>query len=154
MDRNTGRGPPERNRQRRPWRSWELWRPWRCRELWRPWQVVFDPPHSRNPFYPPQNFPGVLRGYQEPSGAVQTQKQDRTHWNKTVHRNRKPSWASSEAEASYGHDQESGDLTGSLSDRLHFCDKGGRRLEWPPRLQQEEPPAPDESPWTRPTRLD
>ncbi len=26
--------------------------------------------------------------------------------------------------------------------------QGGRRLEWP---QQEEPPAPDESPWTRPT---
>ncbi len=25
----------------------------------------------------------------------------------------------------------------------------GRRLEWPPRPQQEETPAPDESPWTR-----
>ncbi len=29
--------------------------------------------------------------------------------------------------------------------------QGGRRLEWPPRPLQE-PPAPDESPWTRPTR--
>ncbi len=46
-DRNTGRGPPERNRQRRPRRIWELWKPWRCRELrwpwrcwelWRPWR--------------------------------------------------------------------------------------------------------------------
>ncbi len=27
--------------------------------------------------------------------------------------------------------------------------QGGRRLEWPPWPQQEEPPAPDESPWTR-----
>ncbi len=26
--------------------------------------------------------------------------------------------------------------------------QGGRRLEWPPWPQQEEPPAPDESPWT------
>ncbi len=90
MDRNTGRGPPERNRQRRPWRSWELWRPWRCRKLRRPWQVQgaqeamadgpsgcglgplgpATPPRVLLP--PPQNFPGVVRGYQEPSGARQT----------------------------------------------------------------------------------
>ncbi len=74
---------------------------------------------------PKKKFPEEVRGYQEPSGAGQTQKQDRTHWNKTVHRNRKPSWAGSEAEASSGHDQESGALTGSLSDRLHFCDSSG-----------------------------
>ncbi len=43
---------------------------------------------------------------------------------KTAHRNRKPSRASSEAEASSGHDQESEAHTGSLSDRLHFSDKG------------------------------
>ncbi len=43
---------------------------------------------------------------------------------RTSHRNQKPSWASSEAEASSGHDQESGALTGSLSDRLHFSNKG------------------------------
>ncbi len=61
---------------------------------------------------PPQNFPGEVRGYQEPSGAKQTgqyktrqesppgpDRQDRT-----AHRNRKPSRASSEAEASSGHD--------------------------------------------------
>ncbi len=27
--------------------------------------------------------------------------------------------------------------------------QGGRRLEWPPWPQQKEPPAPDESPWTK-----
>ncbi len=80
MDRNTGRGPPERNRWRRPWRSWELRRPWQCRELRRPWRVVFHgrgllpwPGHSsRKPSTPPPNFPGEVRGYQEPSGARQT----------------------------------------------------------------------------------
>ncbi len=51
-----------------PWRSWELWKPWRCRELRWPWQVVLQP----EPFYPPQNFPGEVRGYKEPSGAKQT----------------------------------------------------------------------------------
>ncbi len=30
-----------------------------------------------------------------------------------------------------------------------FQRQGGRRLEWPPWPQQEEPPASDESPWTR-----
>ncbi len=38
---------------------------------------------------PPKKIPGVVRGYQEPSGAKQTG-QDR---NRTTHRNRKPSWA-------------------------------------------------------------
>ncbi len=33
-----------------------------------------------------------------------------------------------EAEASSGHDEESGALTGSLSNRFHFCDRRGRRL--------------------------
>ncbi len=85
---------------------------------------------------PPQNFHGEVRGYQEPSRAKQTgqykTRQDRppgpdrqdTMTDKTSHRNQKPSWASSEAEASSGHDQESGALTGSLSDRLHFSNKG------------------------------
>ncbi len=105
---------------------------------------------------PPKKFPGEVRGYQESSGAKQTRqyktrqesppgpdRQDRT-----AHRNRKPSRASSEAEASSGYDQESGALTGSLSDRLHFSDKGAGGWEWPPWPQLEEPPAPDESPWT------
>ncbi len=81
---------------------------------------------------PPKNFPGEVRGYQEPSVAKQTgqyktrqesppgpDRQDRT-----AHRNRKPTRASSKAEASSGHDQESEAHTGSLSDRLHFSDKG------------------------------
>ncbi len=38
---------------------------------------------------PQKNFPGEVRGYQEPSGAKQTG-QDR---DRTTHRNRKPSWA-------------------------------------------------------------
>ncbi len=82
---------------------------------------------------PPQKkFPGEVRGYQEPSGARQTRqyKTRQEHppgpdrQDRTAHRNRKPSRASSEAEATSGHDQESGALTRSLSDRLHFCDKG------------------------------
>ncbi len=106
---------------------------WRCRELRRPWQVVFGArPPQPEPFLPPQNFPGEVRGYQEPSGAKQTgqyktrqesppgpDRQDRT-----AHRNQKPSWAGLEAEASSGHDQESEAHTGSLSDRLHIRDKG------------------------------
>ncbi len=65
-------------------------------------------PYNRNPFTPQKNFPAEVRGYQEPSGAKQTgqyktrqesppgpDRQDRT-----AHRNRKPSWAGLEAEAS------------------------------------------------------
>ncbi len=87
---------------------------------------------GRNPSTPPKNFPGEVRGYQEPSGAGHTEqyktrqesppgpdRQDRT-----AHRNQKPSWAGLEAEASSGHDQESEALTGSLSDRLHIYDRG------------------------------
>ncbi len=76
-------------------------------------------PLQPEPLLPPpppkKNFPGEVRGYQEPSGAKQTgqyktrqesppgpDRQDRT-----AHRNRKPSRASSEAEASSEHDQES-----------------------------------------------
>ncbi len=113
-------------------------------------------PYSRNSYYPPppppQNFPGEVRGYQEPSGAKQTgqykKRQESPPGPDRQDRNRKPSRASSEAEASSGHDQESGALTGSLSDRLHFSDKGAGGWEWPPWPLQE-PPAPDESPWTR-----
>ncbi len=82
-----------------------------------PWPRSPRPgPYSRNSYYPPQNFPGEVRGYQSPPGL---NRQDRT-----AHGNSKPSRASSEAEASSGHDQESEALTGSLSDRLHLHDKG------------------------------
>ncbi len=99
-----------------------------------PWPRSPRPgPYSRNSYYPPpQNFPGEVRGYQEPSGAKQTRqyktrqesppgpdRQDRT-----AHRNQKPSWAGLEAEASSGHDMTSGALTGSLSNRFHLHDKG------------------------------
>ncbi len=46
-------------------------------------------PTARTLSTPKKNFPGVFRGYQEPSGAKQTG-QDR---DRTTHRNRKPSWA-------------------------------------------------------------
>ncbi len=42
---------------------WSLW----------PWPRSPRPgPNSRNPFTPKKNFPGEVRGYQEPSGAKQT----------------------------------------------------------------------------------
>ncbi len=86
-DRTTGRGPPEQNRQfgghdgagssgghggagssgghggargSGGHSRWSLW----------PWPRSPQPsPYIRNPFTPPQNFPGEVRGYQEPSGA-------------------------------------------------------------------------------------
>ncbi len=73
-------------------------------------------PLQPEPFYPPQkNFPGEVRGYQEPSGARHRQTgQDippglnRQGQDRTAHRNRKPSWAGLEAEASSGHDRVRG----------------------------------------------
>ncbi len=105
-------------------------------------------PYSRNPTTPPppqKISMGKLGGIRSPPGLNRqdSTKHDRTALqgqtdrtghddrkalqgptDKTSHRNQKPSWASSEAEASSGHDQESGALTGSLSDRLHFSNKG------------------------------
>ncbi len=111
--------------------------------------MASTPSLQPEPYYPPpkKNVPGEVRGYQVPSGAKQTgqyktrqdsppgpDRQDRTRrqesppgpdrQDRTSHRNQKPSWAGSEAEASSGHDQESGALTGSLSDCLHFSNKG------------------------------
>ncbi len=86
-------------------------------------------PYSWNSYYPPKkNFPGEVRGYQEPSGAKQTRqyktRQERPpgpdRQDRTAHRNQKPSWAGLEAEASSGHDMTSG----ALSNRLHLHDKG------------------------------
>ncbi len=108
---------------------------------------------------PKKNFPGEVRGYQEPSGARQTgQDRNRTGTGQPSRAKQtgtgSPPGLSSEAEASSGQDMTSGALTESLSNRFHFHDKGAGGWEWPPRPLQEEPPAPDESPWTRPTRLD
>ncbi len=90
-------------------------------------------PYSQNSYYPPQKFPWGSEGVSEPSGAKQTgqykTRQERPpgpdRQDRTAHRNRKPSWAGLEAEASSGHDKESGALTGSLSNRFHF---GPRRV--------------------------
>ncbi len=102
-------------------------------------------PYSQNPSTPPKISMGKWGGIRSPPGLNRqvSTKHDRTDLqgqtdrtghddrkalqgptDKTSHRNQKPSWASSEAEASSGHDQESGALTGSLSDRLHFSNKG------------------------------
>ncbi len=72
---------------------------------------------------------GKLGGLSSPQGL---DKQDST-WqenppgpdkqDRTSHRNQKPSWAGLEAEASSGHDEESGALTGSLSNRFHINDR-------------------------------
>ncbi len=133
-----------------PWRSWELWKPWRCRELrrpwqswelWRPWQMVFGGlglgplgparPLQPEPLLPPQKISlGKSGGIRSPPG-LDTQNstwQDKTpgpdKQDSTSHRNQKPSWAGLEAEASSGHDEESEALTGFLSNRFHFHDKG------------------------------
>ncbi len=137
-----------------PWRSWELWGPWRSWELWGPWQMVFGAlglyplgpaPTAGTLLPPPKISMGKWGGIRSPPGLNRqdSTKHDRTDLqgqtdrtghddrkalqgptDKTSHRNQKPTWASSEAEASSGHDQESGALTGSLSDRLHFSNKG------------------------------
>ncbi len=124
-----------------PWRSWELWRPWRCRSSgghgrWTsgPWpRVPSARPLQPELILPPKKFPWGSEGVSEPSGAKQTgqykTRQERPpgpdRQDRTAHRNRKPSWAGLEAEASSGHDKESGALTGSLSNRFHF---GPRRV--------------------------
>ncbi len=108
-------------------------RPWRCRELRRPWQMVFGglglgplgPAPPAGTLLPPPNFPGVVRGYQEPSGAKQTgQDRNRTGTGQSTETGSPPG-LSSEAEASSGHDMTSGALTGSLSNRFHDKGAGG-----------------------------
>ncbi len=68
-----------------------------------PWPRSSRPgPYSRNSYTPPKNFPGEVRGYQEPSGAKHTTWQYKTQQerppgpdrqDRTAHRNQKPSWA-------------------------------------------------------------
>ncbi len=88
---------------------------------------------------------GYLGGIKSPLGL---NRQDKTGTGQLTGTGSPPG-LSLEAEASSGHDEESGALTGSLSKPLPSQRQGGRRLEWPPWPQQEEPPAPDESPRTR-----
>ncbi len=91
--------------------------------------LIPRPGHSsRNPSTPPKNFPGVVRGYQEPSGARQTGTGQSILEQDTPQEQEALRGQSSEAEASSGHDMTSGALTGSLSNRFHICDRRGRRL--------------------------
>ncbi len=63
-----------------------------------PWPRPSARPLQPEPFYPPQDFPGEVRGYQEPSGARQTgQYMNRTGTGS-------PPGLSLEAAASSGHD--------------------------------------------------
>ncbi len=93
---------------------------------------------------PPKISLGKLGGIRSPPGL---NRQDKTGTGQPTGTGSPPG-LSSEAEASSGHDEESGALTGSLSNRFHLSDKGAGGWEWPPWPLQEEPPAPDESPWT------
>ncbi len=81
--------------------------------LW-PWPCPSAQPLQPEPFYPPQKIHGAALGVSEPSRAVL--------------RNRGPFELGLEVEASSGHDEESGALTGSLSNRFHIHDRRGRRL--------------------------
>ncbi len=160
-----------------PWWSWELWRPWRCRELrrpwrswelWRPWQMVFGglglgplgpAPTAGTLIPPPQNFPGEVRGYQEPSGAKHTTWQYKTWQERPPGPDRQDS--PQEPEALLGWLGSWGFLWAWRVRGPYRVPQlplppprqGGRQLEWPPWPQQEEPPAPDESPWTRQDKI-
>ncbi len=157
-----------------PWRSWELWKPWRCRELrrpwwswelWRPWQMVFGglglgplglAPTAGTLTTPKKKIPWGSEGV---SGALRGSKHTEQYMTRQDSRARQT-----------GQDipQEPEALLGWLgklrlplgmtksqrpsqgpSATASIPRQGGRRLEWPPWPQQEEPPAPDESPRTR-----
>ncbi len=76
---------------------------------------------SRHHTTPPKRNPWGSYGYQEPSGARQTGQDSPQEQEALL-------GLSSYAEASFGHDGESGALPGSLSNRLHFSDRRGRGL--------------------------
>ncbi len=107
---------------------------------------------------PPQkNFPGEVRGYQEPSGAGHTEQymtgQERpSRARQTGQDSQQEPEALLEWLGSWGFLWAWHDIRGPhrVPQQPHPPPRqGGRRLEWPPWPQQEEPPAPDESPWTR-----
>ncbi len=127
-----------------------------------PWRMVFGglglgplgPAPTAGTLIPPPISLGKLGGIRSPPG-LNTQHDSTKHnrnalqgqTDRTAHRNQKPSRAGLEAEASSGHDIRGPHRV----PQQPLPRQGGRRLEWPPWPQQEEPPAPDESPWTRPT---
>ncbi len=88
-----------------------------------PWRRSPRPgPYSRNPFYPPKNFPVEVRGYQEPSGARHTE-QYMTRLQGQTNRTGHPTGTRSPPGLA-GHDMTSGALTGSLNKRFHLHNKG------------------------------
>ncbi len=101
---------------------WSLW----------PWPRSPRPgPYNRNPFIPPKNFPGEVRGYQEPSGAKQTGQYKMTGKPSRARQDRtgQPTGTGSPPGLAWKLRlplgmTESGALTGSLSNRFHFGDRG------------------------------
>ncbi len=112
-------------------------------------------PLQPEPFLPPQkNFPGEVRGYLEPSGAKHRHRTGQPSRARHTGQDSPPGTGSPPGLARklrllLGLTRSQGP-SGSLSNRLHFRDKGAGGWKWPPWPLQEEP-APDESPWTRPT---
>ncbi len=194
-DKNTGRGPPEWNRQTGTMAELGALEAMAVQgaqeamvelgaleamaelgaleamaelELWRPWRMVFGglglgplgpAPTAGTLTTPPQKISlGKWGGIRSPPGL---NRQDSTKQDKTG----TPSRARQTGQDSA---QEPEALLGWLGGwgfiwawpgvrgphRVPqrpppYPRQGGRRLEWPPWPQQEEPPAPDESPWTR-----
>ncbi len=141
---------------RRPWQCRELRRPWRSWQLWRPWQMVFGAlglgplgpaPTAGTPTTPPKISLGKSGGIRSPPGldTQNSTRLDRKALRGQTDRTGQPTGTRSPPGLAWKLrlplGMTSGALTGSLSNRFHICDKGGRWLEWPPRPQNKEPPA-------------
>ncbi len=94
-----------------------------------PWpRSPWPGPYSRNPFTPPQNFPGEVRGYQEPSGAKHTH--DRTRLQGQTDRTGQPTGTGSPPELArrlrllLGMTMSQRPSQGPSATRLHISDKG------------------------------
>ncbi len=127
-----------------------------------PWPRSPRPgPYSRNSYYPPQKISlGKWGGIRSPPGLNRqdSTKQDRNALQGQTDRTGQDSPQEPEALlgwlGSWGFLWAWHDIRGPHrvpQQPLPLRRQGGRRLEWPPWPPQEEPPAPDESPWTRPT---
>ncbi len=153
----------------RPWRSWELWRTWRSWELWRPWQIIFGAlasvpsarPLQLESFLPPKKFPwGSHGGIRSPPGlnTQDSKRQDRKALRGQTDRTKQPTGTRSppgrarKLRLLLCMTRHQGPSQGSLSYLFNFHDTGAGGWKWPPRPLQEEPPAPEESPWTWPKR--
>ncbi len=123
-----------------------------------PWPRSSRPgPYSWNSYTPPKISLGKLGGIRSPPG-LNTQhdstKHDRNALQGQTDRTRQDIPQEPEALlgwlGSWGFLWAWHDIRGPHRvPQQPLPQQGGRWLEWPPWPQQEEPPAPDESPWTR-----